>query len=328
MTIALPTIVSSAIIVYSPGIPQVQLTSADRGRVLALGWPQGRHPVVVTEYGFHRCHDDDCSSSDFHKLTFMRSHGSTAVGLDGSVLRADVFRQGTDHLELTRCQPGRDCESGRLELPSITDYPPLPRIGLAVAADGSLLVAVVQQRDRNRAKAELVMYQCIDTTCVNPQRSVIATFEKKLADVYGRELNVTATPDGKVGVVFDEAEDAFDCAATPCTDPQRKPAPNPLVSSDPGWFLPSPQPFAATAGGLVTASVRRDVPEDGLSIRLGSPAPMRNQIFLHTNGKRIPLNVVDADVTTIHLVTDGSNGVLAVEDTGSELLFAGLQVPA
>ncbi|WP_155371824.1 hypothetical protein [Catellatospora vulcania] len=174
------------------------------GEVLAMAWPSGRHPVVVTDYGPHWCLDDECRtvrSRSSEPLMLGAPMPATAITAAGDVVSAGIRGRenraiktdGDDAVQMQRCtapwapadsrpKPGT-CEDG------ITRWHSGGREGqshLAVAAgpDGSVVVATARPllvRTGTRPRAELAVTRCSSVHCNRRTLDVLGTVEVELS---------------------------------------------------------------------------------------------------------------------------------------------------
>jgi hypothetical protein len=338
--LGLPGLLMAALVLINPlGRAPVYVTAVDaqRARIAAVGWPVGQNPVVVTEHGYYDCHDEACRSHDYHQGSYSLNGGATVVAQDGSVVNANLFRQDNDFAELSRCGRGGECETGRINLPPTTGYPPMPSIGLNVAADGSLLAAVLQQPDRTKQTVNLLLFRCAVKDCAEAKPAVLWSGEGGLRDqneVSYRnvpKLDLRVLADGSLLLQVEENHSTFTCPAecqsvawTEYQLPKRL-----YYGGQPQWASNGVRrwdPFIFNTAEL-RAVVSRGISPEGLQFWVGARPPERNQVILvHcadpdcNNSKRLPLNVTGAPVQAVY-VTASADRAFVAQETGQDLLF-------
>ncbi|GAB4047135.1 serine/threonine-protein kinase [Catellatospora paridis] len=174
------------------------------GEVLAMAWPSGHHPVVVTDYGPHWCLDDECRdvrSRSSEPLMLGAPMPATAITATGDVVSAGirgrenraVKTNGDDAVQMQRCtapwasadsrpKPGT-CEDG------ITHWHSGGKEGqshLAVAAgpDGSVVVATARPllvKADGRPRVQLAVTRCNTVHCNRRSLDVLGTVEVELS---------------------------------------------------------------------------------------------------------------------------------------------------
>lgn len=179
----LPAIGAAAVSAVDPyHVPSVREHNLRlAGLVLAVAWPAGRHPVIVTDFDAYDCPDDECRDPVPRgmRADFAMQSGAVTIGGDGSVVAGIIVRPaGQDLVKLERCPASGACRAiGPVPLPSGGEQPQ-PHLALGVAPDGTLLLATVG--DLSGAtdaapSAQLALTGCLDTNCTQTQHTVLGT---------------------------------------------------------------------------------------------------------------------------------------------------------
>lgn len=164
---------------HVPSVSEHDLRLA--GLVLAVAWPAGRHPVIVTEFDAYDCPDDECRDPVPRgmRADFAMRSGAVTIGGDGSVLAGIIVRPaGHDLVKLERCSAAGGCRAIEpVPLPSGGGQPQ-PHLALSVAPDGTPVLATVGDLSRAAGaapSAQLALIRCLDTSCARSQRTVLGT---------------------------------------------------------------------------------------------------------------------------------------------------------
>ena len=164
---------------HAPSVREHDLRLA--GLVLAVAWPAGRHPVIVTDFDAYDCPDDECHDPVPRgmRADFAMQSGAVTIGGDGSVVAGIIVRPaGQDQVKLERCPASGACRAiGPVPLPSGDDQPQ-PNLALGVAPDGTPVLATVG--DLSKAadaapSAQLALIRCLYTNCTQSERTVLGT---------------------------------------------------------------------------------------------------------------------------------------------------------
>lgn len=191
-SLMLPALLMAGVAVANPySTASIQSRPAGLpGSVLAIGWPEGGHPVIVTGYGAHFCHDEQCRDFTTMKtrVPVMMGHGMVAVGADGSVLEA-VTSGGADSggpfVRLGRCT-AQGCERSWVPTRASSDEEASwPEVGVGAAPDGTVFIAMAVPLSptasaSTQSQVELKLLRCNDVKCAKPQRHSFGVVEGQL----------------------------------------------------------------------------------------------------------------------------------------------------
>ncbi|MGW4291973.1 hypothetical protein ACWEH1_02810 [Micromonospora chersina] len=209
-------------------LPEVNVQPwSDSGRLVALGWPAGRSPVIVEQSTVHDCLDDRCERSRETELglTVFASSGA-AVTPDGTVWALSQHR-------LERCDPARVCQrsDGVVEALRGSRWE-----ALAPASDGGVLIATATPLPQpaadavGRASVEVRLLRCGNVRCERPESVVLGRMPSVVArqsDQADGEISVRVGADGRPVVAFHSPGHAGEwlawCATARCESGQVAP---------------------------------------------------------------------------------------------------------
>jgi hypothetical protein len=200
---------------------------------VAVAWPAGQHPVIVTVGGVRYCDDDRCSS--FHGVTgspaAIDGYSTTTIGADGTVVKAAVGGgpdTGGPFVQYARCVrdgcrtayfPVRTSAADKLDLTGTIE------VTGASAPDGALwffLAAPIEGGARGRYRFSLI--RCA-VTCAGTDRHVLGEIDRTPADGYpdGRRTRLTIGADGRPAAAFWMGYSIlrFSCDPLTCAHPRR-----------------------------------------------------------------------------------------------------------
>ncbi|MCW3816254.1 hypothetical protein ONA91_17560 [Micromonospora sp. DR5-3] len=212
-------------------------TRPEHGTLVALAWPAGRHPVLVTQAAVEDCLDDQCHTTRRTKLPVMLSGTErAAVAADGSVYLLTDDR-------LAYCDPQRVCQRAPNRLDAI---PWPPRGAIALAPNGQILIAVAvpgsgaeKQHGTVREDSELRLVRCRDVRCADPTVTRLGTVQEDLArpsSPYYRELLVVVDRSGRPVVAYRPAGGSTvwiaSCESPACTSARLGPQGEPATPSE------------------------------------------------------------------------------------------------
>ncbi len=197
---------------------------------MAVAWPAGQHPVIVTIGGVRYCDDDLCGS--FHGVTgapaAVDGYGSVSIGTDGAVIKA-VTAGGQDtggpFVQFARCVrdgcrtayfPVRTSADDRLDLTANLEVAGAP------APEGAIwffLAAPVTGGQHGRYRLSLI--RCADVTCASPERHELGETDRTPGDGYpdGQRARLMIGTDGRPTAVFwiGHAIARYSCDPAACT---------------------------------------------------------------------------------------------------------------
>lgn len=198
-------------LVAAERLPEVTVHTFDLPhRMIAVGWPSGRGPILVGQSWFDDCLDDRCRHRRRTELsvTMYEPYGGAAFGADGS-----VYALG--QLELEQCDAQRTCRRGKGGLralrgsggAAITLTPAgeiLLASGTEVRPAGGTEVRPAGGKARPTGAArddaghvELKLIHCPDVFCVDPRVVSLGLVSGTLDDRGGsRPTRLTVRVDG------------------------------------------------------------------------------------------------------------------------------------
>lgn len=297
----LPTV---AVVALTPSQgPQLSLQrNVFDGWAEEIVWNRGQRPVVFTQSGAYGCDDDRCRSGQ--ELSFSGFfHETLAVGVaaDGARLSVRMSRDSDDYLSLQRCAD--DCAYfGSLRLPTRDGTDALPQYGIAGAPDGTIWVAIAQQRTR-QAGLELSLIRCGQVRCDNePHRVVAGTVDGDLPGEWiPRTVHMRFEPDGRTVASFDRGYGpvhVVTCETLACTSASISVRPDAHLT-----FRPTADPretLATGSHGYFYAGHEKVRDPSPVRIDLGKQPPRHERIVLwHCPDpsclqlRRIPLHVTE-----------------------------------
>ncbi|MEV0427961.1 hypothetical protein [Micromonospora sp. NPDC050495] len=287
------------------------------GRLVALGWPAGRPPVLVSQSTIHDCLDDRCGRSHPTELARLALEPSgTAVADDGTVWVL------TQH-QLERCDPARTCQRSDGILEVLRDsrseaLTPVPGGGVLVAtatpvpqrAGGAPVqpgLVVDDEPGLDRPMIELGLLRCADARCERPTTAVLGRVPHSGGDLGSGELTIRIGGDDRAVIAFRPEGQAGTwvawCATVRCDSgnvaPHGLPAPERpagmptdealallhlgdiLHCLRPGGCASSePVPTTARPGGGVYGLAVGWPAAEGIRIQVGTPAPTPPRLYL------------------------------------------------
>lgn len=303
--VLLPTLVAGGV-VATRRLPELSVQPrADYGSLVALSWPAGRHPVLLTQHAVEDCLDDECRAT---RRTELPSGGledaeGAAIAADGSVYALTVDR-------LAYCDPQRTCRTSGGLFKALG----WPRQGaIALAPDGEILIAVAapradppQREGRlRREDTELRLIRCRDFRCAEPTIRrlglVQGLFDDEYSDYY-RELLVGVDLTGRPVVAYRPRGGSrvwvARCDTPTCASPQlaiqANPAPLGLPTEDELASLHFDRlvhpcdlctgALSATVerpgGGIYGVAITHGEP--GVRVQIGEPIPAPRRAVLWT----------------------------------------------
>ncbi|MFC4020749.1 hypothetical protein ACFOW4_22785 [Micromonospora sp. GCM10011542] len=289
-------------VVAAERLPEVTVNTSDRAhRMIAVGWPAGRGPILVGQSWFDDCLDDTCRTRRRTDLSVMmyEPYGGAAFGADGS-----VYALGQHELE--QCDVQRICRRGEGGLAVLRGT---QAAAITLAPAGEILLASAMEikpaapTPDHARHVELKLIRCPDVFCVNPRVASLGLVAGSLSDRDGSRptrLVVRIDENGRPVVVFRSpstgAVSVGWCATLACARPEIAPleGPGPLGMPTPedlalldlgdvldcrtGHGCDDVQPLATVhrpRGGVWDVVVEPVRPE-GLYLRVGSdPWPGR-----------------------------------------------------
>ncbi|WP_328474136.1 hypothetical protein OHA21_14365 [Actinoplanes sp. NBC_00393] len=183
--------VLALIVLTTTGIGTIDLdrgyrsTDAPSGGTLAVSWPPGQHPVVVTTNGVRFCDSDLCDDFTAHNggpdLTDFQ--GTAGIGVNGAVLTAMITGgplNGGPFIEYAHCTRAEGCRDGRLPIRFAgkeSGEKRLLELAVSVAPDNELWFFVATPFDATRYR--LLLIRCPDTSCTTAEQHDAGTVERR-----------------------------------------------------------------------------------------------------------------------------------------------------
>lgn len=204
LAMLLPTLLTGGV-VAARHLPELSVRSRTHyGQLVALGWPAGSHPVVLTQSAIHDCLDDECRATRRTQLPFSLAGSEAAViAPDGSVYALTADR-------LAYCDPQRTCRSARgpLNIPILDG-----EVAIALDRDGQVLIAIATPRSRSEQRvggmrqedSEVRLIRCRDIQCTAPDITRFGVVQGGFAEMsstYYRRLLVGVDRTGRPVVAY------------------------------------------------------------------------------------------------------------------------------
>lgn len=188
---------SPALFVQAPARPH---------HLMAVGWPAGRHPVIVGQQAIEDCLDDRCGSFRRTTLSVLMYEplGGVAFGPDGS-----VFALGQHELE--HCDAQRVCRRREGSLPALQGsgagaiaLSPTGEILIASATEVAAAESVERTATDSGGRVELKLVRCRDVFCEKPTITSFGLVDGSLEegeDSWLRRRLAVGTDDGDRPVI-------------------------------------------------------------------------------------------------------------------------------
>jgi hypothetical protein len=173
-------------------LPTVRTHERGPSTAMAVAWPAGGHPVIVTSGGVWFCADDLCNR--FTDVSggppTIDGFGTASVGVDGTVVKTAVTGgpdTGGPFVQYARCV--RDgCRQAWLPVRATVREKPGP-LGVgteaagAAAPDGAIWLFVAVPVDGGKhGRYRFQMIRCEDVGCADPQRHELGFADHTPAD--------------------------------------------------------------------------------------------------------------------------------------------------
>jgi hypothetical protein len=271
-----PVLLSVGVAVVNPyGVPSVRSHGGGPfGGALAVGWPAGQHPVIVSSEGAWFCDDDACTGRTAHPggVTVMQGWGTAGIGPDGTVVTAVVTGDepsGGPFVQVGRCTRADGCRKGWMPVRASAREPfGWPELAVSAAPDGAVWFAMampsVEERP-GKATFAVTLVRCSDVRCARPQRHRVATVDRVADDGVpnGERVRLSIGMDGRPVATVRRGGSAFvvSCAPVTCADVRSAEAPS----------GPSGVPWSAPGGvgGPVVVLDRGRLSVGGRFVELG-----------------------------------------------------------
>ncbi|GAA0429496.1 hypothetical protein Aca07nite_37900 [Actinoplanes capillaceus] len=201
---------------------------------VAVAWPAGRHPVIVTDAGIWFCDDDLCEEFTDVNGGPSAMGGFAAVGFaaDGTVVKTAVTGgpdKGGPFLHYARCVPD-GCREAWLPVRASAREKLDPMAWVeaagAPAPDGSLwffVAAPAEGGELGRYRFSLI--RCADLECAEPRRHDLGVTDRSPEDGYrnGTRARLTIGADGRPDAAFWTGMSVlrFSCDPVTCSNPRK-----------------------------------------------------------------------------------------------------------
>ncbi|MBW6437508.1 hypothetical protein KZ829_27620 [Actinoplanes hulinensis] len=201
---------------------------------VAVAWPAGRHPVIVTEAGVWFCDDDLCE--EFTDVNggppAIDGWATVGIGTDGTVVKTAVTGgpdKGGPFLHHARCVPD-GCREAWLPVRTSAREKLDPMASVeaagAPAPDGSLwffVAAPAEGGELGRYRFSLI--RCADLECAEPRRHDLGVTDRSPEDGYrnGTRARLTIGADGRPDAAFWTGMSVlrFSCDPVTCANPRK-----------------------------------------------------------------------------------------------------------
>jgi hypothetical protein len=178
-------------------LPNVTGTPVHAGRVMAIAWPAGRHPVIVGQNRILDCLDDPCTHFTETKLHVImyEPNGNAVIRTDGT-----VYAFGQAELEI--CDPQRHCDwTGGAERAALINplggYPWAAT--MALGPDGNPVIATIANPDQDH-NAKVTVHRCHDQFCKTADASVLDSV--RMTEKDGVTMRLAVGADGQAVVLI------------------------------------------------------------------------------------------------------------------------------
>lgn len=334
-----PSVATAIAVVLTVGVavqnpyeaPVIRTGQGVGGQPVAVAWPAGQHPVIVTIAGVRYCDDDLCSS--FHGVTgspaAVDGYGTVSIGSDGTVVKAATNGgqdTGGPFVQFARCVregcrtayfPVRTSGDDRLDRTANVEVAGAP------APDGAIwffLAAPVTGGTNGRYRFTLV--RCADVDCASPERHELGGIDRTPADGYpdGQRARLMVGADGRPAATFWIGHEIarYTCDPVACANPRLTEEPTvgtdwavsrqrtismlgaDVWDGDRRWQLgdsgngESGAVLVAEDAVYVAAAVST-APDTGLRVTIGTPPEFQREVVWRCTGaddcERVPLDV-------------------------------------
>ncbi|GGN72545.1 hypothetical protein GCM10010112_41020 [Actinoplanes lobatus] len=201
---------------------------------VAVTWPAGRHPVIVTDAGVWYCDDDLCE--EFTDVNggppAIDGWATVGIGADGTVVKTAVTGgpdKGGPFLDYGRCVP-EGCREAWLPVRASAKEKLDPMASVeaagAPAPDGSLWFFVAAPAEGGElGRYRFLLIRCADMECAEPQRHEIGVTDRSPEDGYrnGTRARLTIGADGRPDAAFWTGMSVlrFSCDPVTCANPRQ-----------------------------------------------------------------------------------------------------------
>ncbi|MEU5527505.1 hypothetical protein ABZ744_11255 [Micromonospora chersina] len=234
-------------VVAAERLPEVTVNTSDLPhKMIAVGWPTGRGPILVGQTWFEDCLDDTCRTRRRTDLsvTMYEPYGGAAFGADGSVYALGQYA-------LEQCDAQRICRGGKDGLAVLGES---QAAAITLSPTGEILLASATEvrpadpaPDEVRPAApapddagpvvELKLIRCPDVSCATPRVTSLGRVNGSLRDRGGSQptrLVVRVDASGRPVVALRSPSaggvSVGWCATLDCAQPEVAPIDGPATS--------------------------------------------------------------------------------------------------
>lgn len=210
---------------------------------VAVAWPPGLHPVIVTMSSARFCDDDECRSWTLRTFSpaVMDNYGTVGIGADGSVAVAALTGgqdNGGPFIHYGRCT--RDgCEQAWLPVRvAAEEFFAWPELAVTPTPGGGIAFALAMP---NTDRVRVNFIRCQDMQCSEPERhqlgGVAGRVHGGMDASHGirKRARLTVLPDGRPVASFWIADTVIGATCEPvgCADPRL--TVRPAGADSPAW---------------------------------------------------------------------------------------------
>ncbi|RZU49380.1 FtsH-binding integral membrane protein [Krasilnikovia cinnamomea] len=247
--LALPVVLSTGVAAANPFDAPALRTTGSPGGAVAVAWPAGQHPVIVTDTAVRFCDTDLCDRYIDRDggPPVVEGWGTAGIGPDGAVVTAAVTGsedRGGPFIEYGRCTRA-GCIRQWLPVRASAREPfGWPELAVSSAPDGAVwfALAMPSPEDRpGRPTYTISLIRCAQVPCAKPERHVVGTTERTPADGFpdGRRGRLSIGADGRPVAAFwiGHSVHVVTCDPVTCANPRATDAD--AAPPDARWSTPT-----------------------------------------------------------------------------------------
>ncbi|WP_328476105.1 hypothetical protein OHA21_21045 [Actinoplanes sp. NBC_00393] len=283
--------ISISLVVVNPHqVPSVRTNDGRPSGPVAVAWPAGQHPVIVTDAGVWFCDDDLCESfTDVNGgPSAFGGYATAGIGADGTVVKTAVTGgpdNGGPFVHYATCVRS-GCREAWLPVRASAreklDQEARVEVAGAAAPDGALWIFVaapVQGGEHGRYRFSLI--RCAQFGCAAPQRHELGIADRTPEDGYqdGRRARLSIGADGRPVASFwiGWSVYRFSCEPGTCAKPQR--ATQEAAPPDAVWETVGDRTVAFRAGQLYDGADSALISTD-VAAQPGGLATVGQQVYV------------------------------------------------
>jgi hypothetical protein len=154
------------------------------GGAMAVAWPSGQHPIIVSGVGVRFCDDDPCTRYAVRNggPPVIDGNGTAGIAADGTVIKAALTGgqdTGGPFIHYGRCARQDGCHEAWMPARASAEEPfAWSELAVSSAPDGAIWFALATPPAHDqpgRARVEFKLIRCADINCVRPERHVLGT---------------------------------------------------------------------------------------------------------------------------------------------------------